>query len=566
MNLLSLVSFFNFTGFSAFIVYYLRSGNRSAETWTLILINTSLALWSFTYTFFYSAGSMHAAWFWHKLSVPGWCTLPAFSLYYYFRTSHTVARIAKVWRLLIFAAVPALMVTANSIAQNTSVAENLVRSSSGWGWTYTNSLSSTLFWIYAAYIFLYFSAGFFYLYRWSRTVMVKAMQKQAVFMILVSGAVLFFGILSDLILPLCCHYFPPVAVLLLSAVLYGGLRISTRYTFFMVSDETKSDLVLETIMDAVMLMTPEGTIIRVNRAATELLHSTEKKLDNTSVRGFFVDQTALNRGLAMLMSELSVRNRETVIRTVDGKLVPVVVSASLAEDSVHGFLGIVISFHDILLRKQMENSLRESREKYKKLADDYYVLANYDALTGLPNRRLFFQKLYQLQAAFGVYGKSFALIYMDLNGFKEVNDGYGHDTGDRLLVDTAHRMQTCMDTDDVLARMGGDEFVLLIPDSDSGKAAGRIRLIKSRFDEPIVIDGTVHMISIAAGFSVYARRNDNINELLRIADQAMYADKGNKGRAAFGYIRIRTDPPEKRIQDPPQPLSPGLEKNETVLG
>lgn len=520
MNLLSLVSFFNFTGFTCCLIYISRSGVKNSVAKAAILANLIMAICTFAYTFFYSADNEVAAWFWYKIGIIGWFSLPSFSAYYYFQISHSISKVKKIWRHLIFCIFPIILISINLICPYTSAAFDLVKSSSGLGWTYFNSFHSPLLWIYIVYILIYFGISFFLVYRWGKHEKINNLKRQANILVFLYSVILVLGLFTDVFLPLFSGMIPPVAALFLVVVLYGEWLIIVKYSFFAVPDQSKSQLIFETIMDAVVLVDPQGSIIKVNQAATELLGGTAKELSNQSIRSFFVNQPLLINSFHSLMEERYIKNMETEIKAFNGRLIPVIISASIAEDSTHGFLGIVLSFHDISHQKQMENALRNSREKYKNLARDYYKLANYDALTGLSNRRLFFQELKRFQTEFNNNKKEFALIFLDVNEFKRINDRYGHDVGDKLLIEVSKRLHKCQGENDILARMGGDEFVLLIVDVNSKKILDRIQQIKAQFINPVVIENIEYTISIAAGFSVYSNEKGNVNNLLRNADQA----------------------------------------------
>ena len=162
--------------------------------------------------------------------------------------------------------------------------------------------------------------------------------------------------------------------------------------------------------------------------------------------------------------------------------------------------------------------------------------AHYDALTQLPNRRLFRDRLEQtIRTARRDHG-SFVLMLIDLDHFKEVNDTLGHDAGDFLLVDAAQRLLHCVRESDTVARMGGDEFVVILPDIDDTTSIERIaQKIIDKLASPFLLGEEKAFISASIGITLYPNDADNMETLMKNADQAMYVAK-NLGRNRFSYF------------------------------
>ncbi|MDO8988680.1 MAG: PAS domain S-box protein [Sideroxyarcus sp.] len=154
------------------------------------------------------------------------------------------------------------------------------------------------------------------------------------------------------------------------------------------------------------------------------------------------------------------------------------------------------------------------------------LVANYDALTGVPNRRLLADRLKQSVAHAQRNGKMLAVCYIDLDGFKDVNDHYGHEAGDRLLVDIAGRLQEALRAGDTLARLGGDEFVVLFNDLSEGAECYQVLdRIMQIIAAPILLAGHQVGVSASIGVTFYPSDNEDGDTLLRHADQAMYIAK-----------------------------------------
>ncbi|QWD77385.1 EAL domain-containing protein [Polynucleobacter sp. MWH-Svant-W18] len=162
--------------------------------------------------------------------------------------------------------------------------------------------------------------------------------------------------------------------------------------------------------------------------------------------------------------------------------------------------------------------------------------ANFDPLTGLPNRRLMLDRLEQLIKQSTRSQTSLAVIYIDLDNFKDVNDSRGHDIGDQLLKEVAQRLRSEVRDTDTVARIGGDEFVILLGQLDRPEKADIIiRQIIKNICEPISINGEMLYVTVSLGISMFPNDGDDGKALLLGADQAMYSAK-SKGRNGFQYF------------------------------
>ncbi len=156
--------------------------------------------------------------------------------------------------------------------------------------------------------------------------------------------------------------------------------------------------------------------------------------------------------------------------------------------------------------------------------------ANYDGLTGLPNRNLFMDRLQQAQAHAFRSGEGFALMLLDIDHFKTINDTFGHATGDAVLQTAALRLKQCLREEDTVARLGGDEFCLILEKSGLRKDVKKVlEKISALLREPLTVDG--HNISIQAsiGVAFYPEHGEDGHALLKQADSAMYRVKANGG-------------------------------------
>lgn len=184
-------------------------------------------------------------------------------------------------------------------------------------------------------------------------------------------------------------------------------------------------------------------------------------------------------------------------------------------------LRVIGTYTDISQRKQIEAQVMK--------------LAHFDSITNLPNRTLFLDRLNQEIMRAHRERKSLALMMLDLDRFKEINDSLGHHKGDLLIKLTADRLLTCVQEKDTVSRLGGDEFTIIIPDLN---AATEVNLVADKIleviAEPFKLEGDIAYVTASLGITFYPDDSGNADELVRQADQAMYASKNNgKNRYTF---------------------------------
>ncbi|HEU0186294.1 MAG TPA: EAL domain-containing protein [Gallionellaceae bacterium] len=209
---------------------------------------------------------------------------------------------------------------------------------------------------------------------------------------------------------------------------------------------------------------------------------------------------------------------EQTITCKDGHEIHVILAGSWAGSH------LLATFSDITERKQAEETIQRQ--------------ANFDPLTQLPNRRLFMDRLQQGIKKSHRSGLPLALIYLDLDRFKEVNDGLGHDTGDRLLVEASRRLLRCVRETDTVARMGGDEFTIILGELEDSAIVERVSLeILDAMEAPFLLGEEKVYVSASLGITLYPNDATEVESLLKNADQAMYVAKG-EGRNRCHYFTL----------------------------
>lgn len=201
----------------------------------------------------------------------------------------------------------------------------------------------------------------------------------------------------------------------------------------------------------------------------------------------------------------------------------------------------------------------------KRARDRLGYQAGHDPLTGLPNRSLLADRLQQSISFAERYGGRVAVAYIDLDKFKVINDRLGHKAGDRMLIQAASRLQACVRESDTIARIGGDEFVIVFYDqgSDSVTAHALQRILDS-IAEPIIVDGYALNPTCSIGFACYPQDGRDVDTLLRNADTAMYRAK-ELGRNNFQFYTSELNERINEHMALEKSLRAALERDEFVL-
>ena len=186
------------------------------------------------------------------------------------------------------------------------------------------------------------------------------------------------------------------------------------------------------------------------------------------------------------------------------------------------------------LRRKFDRE-RRARMEAEAIAERFTRDALHDPLTGLANRALFLDRLQHSLASTGRHEKPLATVLLDLNGFKEINDSYGHAVGDELLCAVARRLMDAVRTADTVARLGGDEFALVIEDVKDSDRLEILERIDRAINTPFLLQGQPRQIGGSVGMALSSGNQESSGEMLRRADMAMYAAKreGKSGHAVF---------------------------------
>ncbi|MFJ1260592.1 EAL domain-containing protein [Cupriavidus sp. CuC1] len=332
-----------------------------------------------------------------------------------------------------------------------------------------------------------------------------------------------------------------IASTLLLGLLYYSLLRSMAERRRHMEEMRLASLVYSSSSEAMVVTSLDGTIIDVNPAFAAATGYTVEEIKGRS--GYSVSGAGNAAGLVeRLRATVAAKGRwsgEFSIRRKDGSEFPAYLTVDTYLAHAYGERRRVALIHDMTEKRQAEEVIRHQ--------------ANFDALTDLPNRRLFFDRLEQeIEHSRGMQD-ALALLFIDLDRFKEVNDTLGHDQGDQLLLEAARRIAASVRASDTVARLAGDEFTVILPavgDAGvAGVAGGIAQAILERIAAPYHLAGELVVVSASIGVATYPKDADNAEALLVCADQAMFAAKeeGRNRWKAFTQALLQAERERLRI-------------------
>jgi len=311
-----------------------------------------------------------------------------------------------------------------------------------------------------------------------------------------------------------------------------------------------NSIVFEHTLEAVVISDENHKILTVNKAFNDITGYEKKEVIGKDFDLLWCDEEDMNLQCQVILGELKQKGSwqgEVYKRHKNGHTFPAhlsVIEGDKSKDVKH-YISI---FYDITYRKQSEEKL--------------FQLAHFDTLTGLCNRHAFMHRLKESIETASRYKTKMAVLFLDLDGFKAINDQYGHDAGDEVLVATAARLQKIIRKADTVARMGGDEFTVIIENVKDIRSLSLLaqKMIGSVSQEIKMKDSLVH-VTTSIGISIFPDDALDLESVLRHADNAMYKAKElGKNNLQFFTKALNVDSVKQMIFE--MELRHAMEKDE----
>ena len=511
MSKLALLSLLNAYVFLSMGLYILWRNHRSCLHQLAAGIDFCMAVWVFACACFYEAGTREEAVFWFRAGSVGWLFIGGICAHFYFALAERVTGLfpGLGW-LLFFYGPPGILLFRSLVGDMPVLAKDFLQSQLGLGWTFIPDISSVWLWFFVGYTIFYYSAGVWAVFQWAAKKKQKQFRRQARLLVFFTGATVWMAFFSDIVLLSIASLTPPLFNLV--APVWAVIVFYILYAFrFQVMESVTPQLLIDTVLDPILLLDKRGRIQRCNQATADLLKCSIEELDHYSIGDFCKDERYRLSQARKLFKNRSLRGVEFELTAKNGQDIHVIASFAVVENPWQDITGIVANLHDITRQTVFARQLAQ--------------MAYHDKLTGLPNRRALAESLERLSED-GQCPADFTVVFIDLDGYKAVNDLYGHEVGDRLLIKIGSLLQSVLRENDLAARIGGDEFVLIFTDTwQTAEFFICLEHLRELFLQPFMIQGHACAIGISLGISRCPQDGTEIEALLRLADQRMYEEK-----------------------------------------
>ncbi|WP_432661854.1 sensor domain-containing diguanylate cyclase [Wukongibacter baidiensis] len=305
--------------------------------------------------------------------------------------------------------------------------------------------------------------------------------------------------------------------------LYNGLAVIFVFSvlifiidyLFRQSEQSRERLetVINRTSEGFCMLNLDMEIIEANDSLGEMFGYSRKEILGTNATAFFnihSNKSLIDKNCFSFSK--THYEFEEVMRTKEGRELYIVIKATVVKDNEEKPKYIFAFLYDITKRKMAEECIKH--------------MAYHDGLTGLPNRKLFDREIVKALCEAKENKEKLALMFIDIDNFKTINDTYGHGIGDQLLRDIAERFKNILRKSDVICRIGGDEFILFVKEINSSEDITKVaRKIINIFKEVFIIGEHEITIKLSIGISVYPEHGDNLEELIKKSDYAMYQVK-----------------------------------------
>jgi diguanylate cyclase (GGDEF)-like protein/PAS domain S-box-containing protein len=486
----------------------------------------SLAIWSFPGAFVYLAENTVEYSFWNKMSAFGWCTFEAIGLY--FVLILTDNKLMRYWFIKLLVVLPAVFFLYMVLflfgpnIHTSSIIEDVF---------YTGNF---------LYNFIYSLLSIILILRWGLKSKSEKKKKQA-FVISVSSAISFLLILIvQTVLPAMGYSgIPSMGQLYLLVMMFGVYYSINRYQFMSIPTSLITNELFKELTGLTFLLNSEGFIIKTNRESYHLLNYYEDELV-----GRHISQILKNPEIDQIMDNSEtiraiVRLEETLISSKNGMLIPFRISIIPLHKKSGFQLGLLIIGEDIsaiIHQRNTEVLLKQNNENINKLNNELLEMnqrliqkSNRDSLTNLYNHQYINTILEEFLVQTQNKTTEICVMMLDIDYFKQVNDIFGHLTGDKVLITICDILKKCVRTNDYIGRYGGEEFLLVMPNINLEAASLIAEKIRSSIE---TYDFEIENLAVTISIGVAQYAGETANALINKADKLLYQAK-SKGRNQF---------------------------------
>jgi diguanylate cyclase (GGDEF)-like protein/PAS domain S-box-containing protein len=289
------------------------------------------------------------------------------------------------------------------------------------------------------------------------------------------------------------------------------------------AEHTRLSMIVDSSNDAIFTVSTGNVITSWNGGAEDIFGYSAREIIGNSVFTILPGESCRDKShiWQTILSGDHLSYFETSRNKKNGSRMYLTITTSPLLNSEWIIIGNSVIARDVTERRKMEETIK--------------YLAHHDTLTTLPNRQFFMEFLTQGLARARRNGNKLALLFLDINGFKQVNDTYGHSCGDTLLKEVARRLKDSIRESDTVARLGGDEFTVMMPDlMQTDDVHIVLKKIQEVFESPFMLDGVAVYSATSIGVSIFPDDGESSEVIMKKADKAMYEMK-ESGRNSFRF-------------------------------
>jgi len=507
-----------------------------------------MSIWSFAYSFAYIAKDDMVFSFWNKISAFGWCTFSSIILYLVLEIAESRLLKYKMIKILILS--PAFIFLYMSLFLfGPNIKTPVIIENFFYIGNFTYNFSFLLYSIVRISI-------------WGRKSRYMRQKIQAKIIAIASGIPFLLDLLTQTILPMFeAQIVPPMGQIYSLIMILGVYIAITKYRFMDIPVSAISDKILTEIMDLVIVLDPEGMIIKINSQALDLLGFNNDEVVNKSIMTIINDEQVINLLSDKANEKTALKFPRVHFKSAIGKIIPISASYTpIIDPNIKDVLAVIIVGQDIRTIIELENEIvkhketalalklaNEEIEKINKELEnrntvliktnaDLHNKSIRDSLTGLVNHQYTNQILEKEIEIAKHYGHDLSVMMLDIDHFKNINDKYGHQVGDEVLIEVSRTIKNSLKKTDIIGRYGGEEFFIILPKTNITDAI----IVGERIRKSIeLIDLMDKNAKVTISIGVVEYGEEDAAEVISKADKLMYRAKAD-GRNKVAYEGLDT--------------------------